>query len=553
MPRKVLVAVAWPYANGEPHLGHIAGTTIPADIFARYHRCIGNQVAMVSGSDMHGTPTILRSIDENVSPESITNHYHSIWKDCLTKMNFSYDIYTHTHTNNHFEIVQDLFKCLLENGHIYEAVQTLPFSNSEGIFLTDRMVKGKCPHCSYEDARGDQCENCGRTLDPIELIDIRSKRDDSELVFRDTKHLFLKLTNFQKDILEWVNQKTNWRVNVRNQTLRMLKSGLQDRAITRDINWGIPVPVEGYENKRIYVWFEAVLGYLSATVEWAKRIGQPDKWKEFWEDEKAEIYYFQGKDNVPFHTIILPAILIGSKRFNLPTDVVANEFLNLKGKFSKSKGNAVWLKDYLNKYEPEPLRYYLTSIMPENADSEFSWEGFVQANNNELVATYGNFVHRTLSLTYRQFKGTVPKPLELTEEDISMLNACKECLKQCANAIEARYFKVGLRHAMTLAQLGNRYINTTAPWKSQVNNKYKTPTTLWVCLNVCATLSKVFYPFLPESSQNLYELLGLEGNIYDNGWQIPQLQFNKPILQPNPLFKKLDTSIIEEETSVRNS
>ena len=504
---------------------------------------------MVSGSDMHGTPTMLRAIDTGESPESIANSYHAIWQDCLERMNFSYDLYTHTHTENHFKTVQRLFTGLLEKGYLHEATQTLPYSESEGIFLSDRMVEGECPHCNYGEARGDQCESCGRTLDPSDLLNIRSKRDKTTPIFKETKHYFLKLGNFQNQLSEWVEGKEDWKVSVRNQTLGSIREGLVSRAVTRDIEWGVPVPVEGYEKKRVYVWFEAVSGYLSATIEWAKSIGKPELWREFWEDSNSESYYFQGKDNVPFHTIIWPSILLGYGGLNLPTDVPANQYLNLGGKFSKSSGNAVWLRDYLSRHKPEPLRYYLSAIMPETSDSEFTWEGFATANNNELVATYGNFVHRTLTLVQQTCNGKVPSPASMDSKDEEALAAVGESLGKCAESIEARRFRAALKSVMDLAKLGNKYIDIKAPWKAKKDAHDSPQTTLWVCLNICSALRKGFYPFLPESSQKLHRLLGLEGLVTSDGWNASEPKPGHPLPKPEPLFEKIDKTVVEEENA----
>jgi methionyl-tRNA synthetase len=550
LPRKILVAVAWPYVNGEPHLGHIAGMNVPADIFARFHRIIGNEVAMVSGSDMHGTPTALKAAEEGVSPEAVAMRYHKIWSKALADMSFSYDLYTHTHTDRHQEVSQELFTKLKENGHLVEATQSMPYSETEQRYLSDRFVEGTCPHCGHESARGDQCDNCGRTLDPIDLINIRSKRDGSTPVFRDTTHLMLKLGDFQERLEEWVNGKTEWRANVRNQTLGMLREGLHDRAMTRDIDWGVPVPVEGYESKRIYVWFEAVIGYLSATRAWAEQRGTPDEWKKYWVDPEGESYYFQGKDNVSFHTIILPSILLGNGGLNLPTDVVANEYLTFRGAdFSKSTGNAVEVTDFLSGYEADPLRYYLASIMPETSDSEFSWEGFHAANNNELVATFGNFVHRVLTITTRNFENAVPTPGKLDEDDEAALAACDTALKEVAEAIEARHFRDGLRAAMRLARHGNQYVDGKEPWKLVKTDKEAAGTALFVGLNIISTLRTVFYPFLPTSSDKIHSMLFTDSDTLADGWDRRDIVPGAPIEKPTPLFRKLDDSIIEEENS----
>ncbi len=523
---------------------------MPADIFARYHRLAGNNVAMVSGSDMHGTPTALRAVDEGVSPHEIASRYHEIWSDAFERMGFSYDIYTHTHTDHHREVVHDLFNVLDEKGFFYESTQSMPYSLTEQRFLSDRFVEGTCPHCDYDSARGDQCDNCGRTLDPSDLIDIRSTRDGSTPEFRDTTHLYFKLSAFQDDLQKWIDGKSDWRPNVRNNTLNYLREGLHDRAITRDIEWGVPVPVEGYESKRVYVWFEAVMGYLSATKLWAERSGDPDAWEQFWKDESAETYYFQGKDNIPFHTIIWPAILLGYGGLNLPTDVVANEYLNLGATgFSKSRGNAVWLPDYLERYDVDPLRYYLSSIMPETSDSEFTWEGYLAANNNELVATFGNFVHRVMTITTRNFDGEVPEPGELDDADRAALDACDSALSEAASALEGRKFRDGLRAAMSLAQHGNRYVDQKQPWATVKQDRDAAATTLWVGLNVIATLRTLFSPYLPSSCEKIHGMLGLPGDIAADGWNRIEVKPGTKLASPKPLFKKLDESIVEEENA----
>ena len=523
---------------------------VPADIFARFHRIIGNEVVMVSGSDMHGTPTTLKAADEGVSPEVIATRYHEIWSKALEDMSFSYDLYTHTHTDRHREVTQELFTKLKKNGHLVEATQSMPFSETEQRFLSDRFVVGTCPHCASDSARGDQCDSCGRTLDPIDLINIRSSRDGSTPIFKDTTHQMLRLGDFQSALEEWVEDKNDWRQNVRNQTLGILREGLHDRAITRDIDWGVPVPLEGYESKRIYVWFEAVIGYLSATRSWAEQQGTPDAWKKWWVEPDGESYYFQGKDNVSFHTIMLPSILLGSGKLNMPTDVVANEYLNLGGiDFSKSRGHAVWLPDFLTRYEPDPLRYYLASIMPETSDSEFTWQGFHAANNNELVATFGNFVHRVLTITTRNFDNTVPTPAELSEDDEVALTACDTALREVSNAIEARKFRDGLRSAMRLAQVGNRYIDAKEPRKTVKIDKESAGTALWVGLNIISTLRTVFYPYLPTSADKIHDMLFKDSDTLSDGWSKRDIIPNAPIGKPTPLFRKLDNAIIEEENA----
>ena len=548
MSRNILVCVAWPYVNSEPHLGHIAGMNVPADIFARYHRIIGNRVAMVSGSDMHGTPTALRAADEGVRPEDIAFRYHEIWADCMKRMGFSYDLYTHTHTKIHEEVSQDVLLTLDKHGYIYEDKQLMPYSEVEQRFLSDRFVEGICPVCGFDGARGDQCDGCGRTLDAVDLIEIRSIRDGSTPVFKETTHLMIKLSAFQEQLEKWVKSKNDWRPNVRNQTLGFLNEGLHDRAMTRDIEWGIPVPRDGYEKKRIYVWFEAVIGYFSATKAWAIEAGEEDEWKEYWQNGKAESYYFQGKDNIPFHTVLWPAMLMGYGGLNLPTDVVANEYLNLDGQgFSSSRNWAVWLPDYLERYDVDPLRYYLASIMPETSDSDFTWEGFLAANNNVLVATLGNFVHRTLTITTRNFDGCVPSPGDLAPEDQEALDECAQTIDDVGESIETRRFRRALYQAMELARVGNRYLDAQEPWRTVKSDPEKAAKTLWTALNIISTLRTVFYPFIPFSSDKMHNLLGFDGKTSTDGWRHRVVEPGLPLPKPRALFRKLDPEIVEEE------
>jgi methionyl-tRNA synthetase len=545
---RILVAVAWPYVNGLPHLGHIAGNVLPADIFARYHRLAGNDVLMVSGSDMHGTPTMLAARKEGVSPRELAERYHDVFAETNKRMGFSFDLYTHTDTENHHAVSQGVFTRLLENGYLVEGVQSMPFCLIEQRFLSDRFVEGVCPHCSFDGARGDQCDNCGNTIDPVELTNIRCKEDGSTPEFRDTKHFFLRLSAFQDKLTEWVSGQEDWRPNVRNFSMGILKEGLKDRAITRDIDWGINIPVDGFDDKRIYVWFEAVIGYLSASIEWASNSGNPDAWKAWWEEENARSFYFQGKDNIPFHTIIWPAMLMGHGGLNLAEDVPANEFLTLEGRpLSTSTGWAVWLPDYLERYDPDPLRYYLTSIMPETSDSDFTWGGFLLANNSELVATFGNLVHRVLTLTTRNFENAVPEPGTLGPEENAALEACDTALADVARHIAARNFRDGMRAVMVLAQHGNRYIDARAPWKQVKEDNEAAATTLWTALNIVETLRTIAYPYLPHSTQTLHESLGHDGDVLDSGWQRHAPIAGTALPSPTPIFKKLDDSIIEEE------
>ena len=549
MTRRILVAISWPYVNGEPHVGHIAGAILPADIFARFQRICGNEVIMVSGSDMHGTPTTLLALDKGVPPSEVAFHFDAIWRESLRNLNCEYDLYTHTHTDNHAEVAQKIFSRLWEQGYIYEQTQSLPFSETEQMFLPDRLVEGTCPHCGATDARGDQCDSCGRTLDPVDLIDIRSSRDGSKPVFKETKHLFLKLTAFREQLDKWLTGKAeNWRKNTYQQARSVLNT-IRDRAVTRDLQWGVQVPVAGYEDKRIYVWFEAVIGYLSASVEWAKEVaGEPDKWRDFWTGD-AETYYFQGKDNIPFHAVIWPAMLLGyneqsGENLNLPTEVVANEFLNFGAKLSKSRGNTIWIKDLLAKFDVDALRYYLASVMPETGDSDFTWEGFIAANNNELVATYGNFVNRTLTIAARNFDSRVPDASDLDDLARELLAECGNALDEVKKLLEAKRFRDALHTAMGLARKGNQYLERKEPWKQVKDDLPAAANTIATALRVADTLKILFYPFLPASSQKLHEMLGMSGDVRAQGWQSTEIQAGHQLGNAEILFKKLDPADI---------
>ena len=550
MPERIFIGVAWPYANGSLHLGHLAGCYLPADIFARYHRIRGNEVLMASGSDQHGTPITIRAEQEGIEPQQVVDKYHFQFLDAWQRMGISFDIFTTTSTENHQRVVHKLFLKLLDKGYIYKDTMVLPYCPNCCRFRPDRYIEGTCPHCAHPGARGDQCDDCGRTLNPDELLSPMCRICGTSPEFRDSEHFFLRLSALQKRLLHWVDKQIHWRPNVLNFTRRYLQDGLKDRAITRDLLWGIPIPVEGYDDKRIYVWFEAVTGYLSAAMEWAQKQGEPDAWERFFKDSSTKAYYFIGKDNIPFHTIIWPAMLMGDDELILPHDVPANEFLNLEdAKLSTSRNWAVWLPDYLERYTPDPLRYVLAATMPETSDSNFSWTDFVRRNNQELVATYGNMVHRVLTMTYRNFDGQFPEPHDLDEEDNQLLERLPQVLKEAGDRLGACNFRQALGSAMTLAQNTNRYIDTKAPWRTLKTDRGRTGTTLWVCLNVISCLRTIMYPFLPFSSQQLHKLLGFTGEIQDSGWRIHKLNPCQNFPLPKPLFPKLEDSLVEEETT----
>ena len=494
-------------------------------------------------------PSRLRPNSRGVSPEEIYSKYQAEFLDSWERLGISFDLFTTTHTDNHAEVSQDIFSRLLERGYIYKDTMVQPFCENERRFLADRYVEGTCPHCNFDGARGDQCDNCGRTLDPKDLLGMACRICGSAPEFRETEHFFLKLSAFQDQLLDWVRKQEDWRPNVRNFTIGYLEAGLRDRAITRDIEWGVRLPLEGYEDKRLYVWFEAVIGYLSASIEWAKSAGQPEAWKPFWEDG-SRAYYFMGKDNIPFHTVIWPAMLLGYGGLKLPYDVPANEYLNLEGfKLSTSRNWAVWLPDYLDRYEPDPLRYVIAANLPETSDSDFSWREYVRRNNDELVATYGNLVHRVLSMINRNFDGVLPEPGELDDASNELLTEAKRRFNDTERYLEAVRLRQALQSSMALAQATNRYLDKKEPWRAVRQDKDDAAKTLWTAVSVINCLKTTLYPFLPFSSQKLHGMLGFEENVEDSGWtwDACAIRPGQKIQRPTPLFQKLDEEIIEAE------
>ena len=552
MPERIFIGVAWPYANGPLHLGHVAGCYLPADIFARYHRLKGDDVLMVSGSDTHGTPITVRAEQEGIEPQDVVDRYHAMFMDSWERLGITFDLFTSTNTANHREVVQEIFTALLEKGYIYTATMQLAYCAECARFLPDRYVEGVCPHCGDQRARGDQCEACGRTLDPQDLVQPRCLLSGTTPEFRESEHFFLRLSAFQEPLLEWVRAQDHWRPNVLNFTRRFLEDGLKDRAISRDLTWGIDLPLEGYAEKRIYVWFEAVIGYLSATQEWAQRTGGGG-WEDFWKEPDTKGYYFIGKDNIPFHTIIWPAILMAyGGGLNLPYDIPANEFLSLEDrKFSTSQNWAVWVPDYLDRYDPDPLRYLLSINMPESGDADFSWAEFVRRNNEELVATYGNLVNRVLSFTHKTFEGKVPTPGPVDEVDQALLDAARKAMAAVDQSLKICRFKAGIAQAFALAQEANRYLNTKAPWQSIKTHPEEAATTLWTAIRVINCLKLILSPYLPFSSQRLHEILGFDGRVEDERWDfdaaVQRVEAGGLLRQPEPLYAKLDPDVVDQE------
>jgi methionyl-tRNA synthetase len=574
-PEKIYIGVAWPYASGSRHIGHVAGFGVPSDVFARYHRLVGNDVLMVSGTDDHGTPITLRAGEEGKTPQQTSDYYNREIADSLAQLGLSYDLFTRTHTQNHFRVVQDIFRTHKERGTIFSDKMIGTYCEHDRRFLPDRYVEGTCPHCGYNDARGDQCDQCGRPLNATELLTPRCKLCGNPPEFRETEHFFLDLPAFDGQLHQYLQGKESyWRPNVLNFTHGLLKEGLRPRPITRDIEWGVPVPLAGYDDKRIYVWFDAVIGYLSASQEWSALVGDPERWREWWQNGAARHYYFMGKDNIVFHSIIWPSILMGyDESLDLPYDVVSSEFLTMEGKrFSTSRGIAIWLPDFFSRYEADPLRYYLMINGPETRDTDFTWAEFVRRNNDELVATWGNLAHRVLSMTVRYFQGVVPEPGQLDARDRDILERAEKAFGTVGNLLAGCKFKAAITEVMALAQEGNRYLDERAPWKTAKTDRERTATTLFVSLRLVDSLKTLFCPFTPHASQALHTMLGYQGTIigelrfeevgeegeahrvyrwypgqWEGNWTASALPAGRQLGQPHPLFRKLDESVIAEE------
>ena len=538
MSKNILVSVAWPYASGSRHLGHIGGAYLPADIFARYNRMIGNNVIMVSGSDVHGTPITVRADDEGVEPIEIVNRYHAEFLSYWEKLNIQWDNYTTTMTDNHKEVTQEMFLKIKENGFIEKNKSIQAFDPKENKFLPDRYVEGECPKCNYLEARGDQCDSCGITLDPEELINPKSKINGNPAEFKETEHYFLKLSALNDKLADWLNTKKGWRPHVINFSKSFVDEGLQDRAITRDLDWGIEIPDnELGDGKKIYVWFEAVIGYLSASKEWAMNNGTPEAWKDFWLDKDSESYYFVGKDNVPFHAIIWPAMLLAYGDLNLPTNVPANQYILIKGeKASASRGIGKTLNDYLDEWNPDSLRYSLASILPEQNDSEISEDEMIRRNNEELVAAWGNLVQRVFSQYINNFDD-IDTSFEYEKIDKELLEGAKNCFKTTGEMIEKVELKSSLQNVMAYVNTINAYLNETEPWKVIKEDK-KRATGILHCaitsIDACATM---FTPFMPTTSKIVSDAIQKED---ENSWGINEIKKGAPLENIGHLFKKFD-------------
>ncbi|MDU5161727.1 MAG: methionine--tRNA ligase [Winkia neuii] len=593
---RVLSSVAWPYANGPRHIGHVAGFGVPSDVFSRYMRMAGHDVLMVSGTDEHGTPILVAADAEGISARELADRNNRLIVQDLTALGLSYDLFTRTTTGNHYKVVQSMFETVRDNGYMIEKSMGAAISPSTGRTLPDRYIEGTCPLCGYEGARGDQCDNCGKQLDPTDLIKPRSKINGETPEFVETTHYFLDLPALAKALGEWLDEREEsdtWRPNVIRFSQNLLGE-IKPRAMTRDIDWGIPVPGwEDQPNKRLYVWFDAVVGYLSASIEWARRNGDPEAWRKWWNDPEALSYYFMGKDNIVFHSQIWPAELLGYNgkgdkggqagdlgQLNLPTEVVSSEFLTMEGKkFASSRGIVIYVRDMLERYQADALRYFISAAGPETHDADFTWQEFVRRTNGELVAGWGNLVNRTASMIHKRF-GQIPQPDELKEIDQKLLDAVQEGFDTVGKLIRTHRQKAALSEAMRLVGEANRYVAETQPFKLKAEEELtRLGTILWTLAQVVSDLNLLLSPFLPFSANAVDKVMGGEGNVapmphieevedldvkaedgsarvypiitgdYTSApkWERHAVTVGTPIAKPKPVFQKLDEDVVQEE------
>src|SRR3954449_699537 len=588
MSRHILTAVAWPYANGPRHIGHVAGFGVPSDVFSRYQRLAGNDVLMVSGTDEHGTPILVQADNEGVPPRELADRYNRVIAEDLQQLGLSYDLFTRTTTRNHYAVTQELFKQIFDNGYILEKPTHSAVSPTTGRTLPDRYIEGTCPICGYDGARGDQCDNCGNQLDPDQLINPRSRINGEAPKFIETQHFFLDLPAFADALGGWLQSRTNWRPNVLKFSMNLAQD-LKPRPISRDLDWGVPIPLPGWEDrtdKRLYVWFDAVIGYLSASVEWARRSGDADAWRKWWTEPGAESYYFMGKDNVTFHSVIWPSILLGYDgggdrggkpgdlgNLALPTEVVSSEFLTMEGrKFSSSRNVVIYVRDFLSRYSADSLRYYLSANGPENSDTDFTWAEFVRRNNDELVAAWGNLVNRSLSFTAKNI-GEIPAAGDLTDADRQLLATTEAAFATVGADLDRSRIKSAVNESMRVVAEANKYLSDQAPWKLRESDPERMRTILHVALQAVSDCNTLLAPFLPHSAQQVHTLLGRKGVLapspelqevddLDGGsaypvltgdyttqarWGRTELVPGAPVSPPTVLFAKLDPSVVDEE------
>lgn len=544
--KRTLVTTALPYANGPVHIGHLAGVYVPADIYVRYLRLKGEDVIMIGGSDEHGVPITIRAKKEGVSPQDIVDRYHALIRDSFKEFGISFDIYSRTTSEIHTKTASEFFRTLYDKGEFIEQTSEQYYDEEAQQFLADRYITGECPHCHAEGAYGDQCEKCGTALSPLELINPRSAISGSTPVLRKTKHWYLPLDKHEPWLREWIleNHK-EWKTNVYGQCKSWLDMGLLPRAVSRDLDWGIPVPVEGAEGKVLYVWFDAPIGYISNTKELL-----PDSWEKWWKDPETRLIHFIGKDNIVFHCIVFPAMLKAEGSYILPDNVPANEFMNLEGdKISTSRNWAVWLHEYLHDFpgKQDVLRYVLTANAPETKDNDFTWKDFQARNNNELVAVYGNFINRGLVLTHKYFDGKVPACGELNDYDKATLKDFSDVKTQVEKLLDVFKFRDAQKEAMNLARIGNKYLADTEPWKTAKTDMERTATILHLALQIAANLAIAFEPFLPFSSEKLRKMLAMENFSWNDLGKVDLLKEGHQINPAELLFEKIEDSVVEAQ------
>ena len=548
--KRYTVTSALPYANGPLHIGHLAGVYVPADIYVRYLRSKGEEVVFIGGSDEHGVPITIKARQQGVTPQAIVDKYHTIIKDSFKEFGISFDIYSRTSNQIHHETAAAFFKKLYDQGDFIEKSTEQYYDEENQQFLADRYITGTCPHCSYEKAYGDQCENCGTSLSPTELINPKSALSGNVPVLRETKHWYLPLDKYEPWLREWIleGHKHDWKPNVYGQVKSWVDAGLQPRAVTRDLNWGVQVPLPGTEGKVLYVWFDAPIGYISATREWAEKTG--NDWQKWWKDPESRLIHFIGKDNIVFHCIIFPAMLKAEGSYILPENVPAFEFLNLENdKISTSRNWAVWLHEYLHEFpgKQDVLRYVLTSNAPETKDNDFTWKDFQAKNNNELLAIYGNFVNRTMVLTQKYFDGKVPEITSLTDEDKRVIEEIRTFPARIAGSLEKFRFRESLAEMMNLARLGNKYLTDNEPWKIFKTDMDRVKTILNISLQICANLSVVSAPFLPFTAQKLAQMMNLGEMKWKDAGDAALVKAGHDINKPELLFDKIEDAAIEAQ------
>ena len=544
--KRTLVTTALPYANGPVHIGHLAGVYVPADIYTRYLRLKGEDVIMIGGSDEHGVPITIKAKAEGVTPQDIVDRYHKIIKDSFEELGISFDIYSRTTSKIHSQMASDFFRKLYDKGEFVEKTSMQYYDEEANQFLADRYIVGTCPHCKNERAYGDQCEACGTSLNATDLIDPKSAITGNRPVLKETKHWYLPLDKWEPKLREWILEgHKEWKPNVYGQCKSWLDMGLQPRAVSRDLDWGVPVPVEGAEGKVLYVWFDAPIGYISNTKELL-----PDTWETYWKSDDTRIINFIGKDNIVFHCIVFPSMLMAEGSYQLPENVPANEFLNLEGdKISTSRNWAVWLHEYLRDFEgkQDVLRYVLTANAPETKDNDFTWKDFQARNNNELVAILGNFVNRTMVLTHKYYQGIVPAMGELTDYDKETLKEFADVKQSLEQYLDTFRFRDALKEAMNLARIGNKYLADTEPWKLAKTDMERVNTIMYVAMQITANLAIAFEPFLPFMSAKLRDMLGMEKCDWNRLGAVDIIPSGAVIKKPELLFEKIEDDVIEAQ------